>query len=36
MHQVNIREARAHLSKLAQEAIAGEYVIIQPLKTAKS
>jgi len=28
MHQVNIHEAKTHLSKLIQEAIAGEDVII--------
>ncbi|MFQ5345781.1 MAG: type II toxin-antitoxin system Phd/YefM family antitoxin [Mariprofundus sp.] len=28
MHQVNIHEAKTHLSKLIQEAIAGENVII--------
>ncbi|MDX8410508.1 MAG: type II toxin-antitoxin system Phd/YefM family antitoxin [Mariprofundaceae bacterium] len=28
MHQVNIHEAKTHLSKLIQEAIAGEEVII--------
>ncbi len=28
MHQVNIHEAKTHLSKLIQEAIAGEEIII--------
>jgi len=28
MHQVNIHEAKTHLSKLIQEAISGEEVII--------
>jgi len=28
MHQVNIHEAKTHLSKLIQEAVAGEEVII--------
>jgi len=28
MHQVNIHEAKTHLSKLIQEAVAGEDVII--------
>jgi len=28
MHQVNIHEAKTHLSKLIQEAIAGEDVVI--------
>ncbi|MBN4073219.1 type II toxin-antitoxin system Phd/YefM family antitoxin [Mariprofundus ferrooxydans] len=28
MHQVNIHEAKTHLSKLIQEALAGEDVII--------
>jgi len=28
MHQVNIHEAKTHLSKLIQEVIAGEDVII--------
>ena len=28
MHQVNIHEAKTHLSKLIQEAVAGEEVVI--------
>jgi len=28
MHQVNIHEAKTHLSKLIQEAVAGEDVVI--------